>query len=1001
MKLEQLSRDDVPERAYDVMYFSPVEIGKERYQNMLYYQTDIYHRKFPEAKAAHVRDLHAEMQEIVDLGVGELDQAFLRRHHNQVLEHNKISLAYLDAREPRIALHLLIAVEPATTSKKCSFDFLRIVTLSNMAACYRRLKMPEKAHLALTEATQICHRTEDHSQLLSAMTFLNFSSVCVDLSCMEDALAPALQSLQLLYALPEHEGIPSPAKAYYIAIACHNAAVIFTQLRRNSEAVELTETAVDICCTHLKDQDDGLFERLVAIGARAKNIPEIFWREAVAAQRGLPHFSDSKQADKYLDDGILDYPEPFTTWNVSFWDFKRAEVAEIAKVLDKTTSLKRIIFDTPFRKGERLEDFTVLNCIRAVCACKSLQVVSICGIDFHPTRVHERVRKAGFLEKSWYGGTTLQFGMLKDNLNEKVPKIANYHGLFDDMKIFMGRRLLMLLITVGNVCERGIDLSKNKLNDVKMMSALVSGLRYRDKPKFSKQVQALLMTDCELDAEAMRCLACVWKPDPTEGRPDWIPKSQLEREAETRYTETPTILPLPNWTPMTAVAFLDISNNPIGDEGFLELMKGVGHYPAFRHLNVDNIGLTAQGCDVVSMLSTTKLEYLSIGHNDLGETGTIQVCHAALDFRQLRTLKLVKAGAGPSCAELLGTLTGRSESVLYNLNLRHNQLGNEGVVIATEDWQNSQCLGELDLAFNGISSVEGVSAVCEVLKFSLTLKKMDLTGNNIIHSGMLDLGHAVAHSACEHVIFDGMDWTPEALDEFVDGGAGDSHHLNHLSLSQNPLGDVGLNIIATALAVKLRNLTLGNVGLTSAAKETLLNLVTHGRNLQVLDLSNKELDEDGLCGPPNDLSGGALADMVWWLAQTLDTNVLRWIDLSGTNLGDQGLEDLKGILGKGSMQVVGLRKNSITDKGLCHLMDSNVIIHLEKLDLEDNMISEDGAQAFLEKLHREQRRSMWNPKQITSKLGTLVLRGNDIPEAVRLATNAYLKSYLPLLSVQW
>ena len=54
----------------------------------------------------------------VELGIHPFSEEFRRKHHEVVLQHNKMALAYLDMRDNRTAMNLLEVGEPATQSSK-------------------------------------------------------------------------------------------------------------------------------------------------------------------------------------------------------------------------------------------------------------------------------------------------------------------------------------------------------------------------------------------------------------------------------------------------------------------------------------------------------------------------------------------------------------------------------------------------------------------------------------------------------------------------------------------------------------------------------------------------------------------------------------------------------------------------------------------------------------------------------------------------------------------
>merc|ERR1719281_1961052 len=75
----------------------------------------------------------------VELGIHPFSEAFKKKHHELVISHNKMALAYIDMRESRTAMQLLELCLPSTTSSKFEFNFLRVITLNNLACSCRRL----------------------------------------------------------------------------------------------------------------------------------------------------------------------------------------------------------------------------------------------------------------------------------------------------------------------------------------------------------------------------------------------------------------------------------------------------------------------------------------------------------------------------------------------------------------------------------------------------------------------------------------------------------------------------------------------------------------------------------------------------------------------------------------------------------------------------------------------------------------------------------------------
>merc|ERR1740121_3000851 len=100
-----------------------------------------------------------------------------------------------------------------------------------------------------------------------------------------------------------------------------------------------------------------------------------------------------------------------------------------------------------------------------------------------------------------------------------------------------------------------------------------------------------------------------------------------------------------------------------------------------------------------------------------------------------------------------------------------------------------------------------------------------------------------------------MGFSDTSIDDFLDHGAAETQDLQVMILSDNPVGDEGLGIIAECLSIGLTDLSLSNCALTARSQNTLLNLVSLSPNLRSLDLSNNNLGPKGC------------ADMVVWMTQ--------------------------------------------------------------------------------------------------------------------------------------
>merc|ERR1712186_226971 len=120
-----------------------------------------------------------------------------------------------------------------------------------------------------------------------------------------------------------------------------------------------------------------------------------------------------------------------------------------------------------------------------------------------------------------------------------------------------------------------------------------------------------------------------------------------------------------------------------------------------------------------------------------------------------------------------------------------------------------------------------------------------------------------------------------------------------------------------------------------------------------------------------------------------DNFSLRSLELANCGLGDEGLIQPTSVMG--SLTYLGLRKNGITSQGIKAVMNAHKMIQLEQLDLADNLIDEEGVHALTERFQQEHKRSLWNPKQLTSTIDTVILTNNNISSSLAASMEAFLK----------
>lgn len=969
----KIPRDGVEDPLlYEIMYFSPVELGDERYTNKLYFQTDIYNRTWPTLMADRMAH-QIEKLKHCEMGIVAFDDEFRKTHRKAVIGHCKMALAYLDAREARIAMKLCEQCMPATKSSEprlqsdpnAEFDFLRIIALSNLACAARRVKFFQKAIDALAEAKSLCLAGGDSIQqhpLLIALTLLNLSVVLGDIDHDEHGLRWGLEALAMLYNLFSTLELPEMVQAYYLSLACHNAALLNVKLGRWADAQELVDEGIEFTKI-LGENDDTLRSKLITIGAHAKHVPEVFLSEAVNALNG--------------------WSQERGVWNLSFWDFTMPEVKEVIRVLQNTLTLNKIIIDQ--KDDDRRYDTAVENehlaeLMKAVVECHCMEMITISGIDFQTRKVWRRVKKRGFLETRWYA-SALNFADVWGG--SQTPETGQYQGLLASLNHFM-KRVAMGLLVVGNETE-GIDLSDNGIN-LTSITTLVHALCKTDRLARTRPCRRLILRKNDIGVEAAKELAKIWDAaEPPQEEEEEV-SSDGEGFADEDEEFDPTA-EAPEHDELQGVTALDVSENgDIGDEGFQAILKGISRYNCFKVLTANAISLTAAGCACLEGLEQTRLDTLILNQNSFGCEGVANLCEELSKCTRLRVLELEGCGIKLEGAKALRELL-RHHLKLQEISVASNQLSDDGAIEFCSGVAESS-LKSVNLAHNGIVSDDASQSIGDMMRSCHSLLKLVLSGNCFDHLGPSHIGSAIEHSRVLTLQLEEMGLTADSMDDFLDQGAAETQDLQELTLNKNPIHDEGLAIIAESLSIGLKNLRLSHCGLTSGAQAILLSLVSLSPNLQRLDLSYNSLGPKGCF------------DMVKWMDQNdKESFSLSFLELSGCSLGDEGFQLLVPIMG--SLRFLGLRDNGITSAGLQAVMSANQMVKLQTLDLEGNQIGEQGLHALTERFQKEHKRSLWNPKQLTSMIDLVILKNNDISPALAASTEAFVKIYNPLMTILW
>ncbi|XP_039540919.1 NACHT, LRR and PYD domains-containing protein 3-like isoform X1 [Pimephales promelas] len=240
---------------------------------------------------------------------------------------------------------------------------------------------------------------------------------------------------------------------------------------------------------------------------------------------------------------------------------------------------------------------------------------------------------------------------------------------------------------------------------------------------------------------------------------------------------------------------------------------------------------------------------LNLSERELGDTRVNQIAALLQDKHcKLNTLNLYRCSITEKQSLILTSALKSNPSHLRVLYLSENKLGDSGVNHLCDVLKDSHCkLERLSLSCCELTD-EGCSAVTSALKSNPShLRDLSLSENKLGDSGVKNLSDLLMNPQCklEKLHLDSCSITEEQSLILTSALKSNPSHLRHLDLSENKLGDLGVNHLCDVLKdshCKLERLSLKDCGITdvSALTQSLTNSNAL-KFLKVLDLSDNKI----------------------------------------------------------------------------------------------------------------------------------------------------------------
>ncbi|XP_068184874.1 NACHT, LRR and PYD domains-containing protein 3 [Antennarius striatus] len=297
---------------------------------------------------------------------------------------------------------------------------------------------------------------------------------------------------------------------------------------------------------------------------------------------------------------------------------------------------------------------------------------------------------------------------------------------------------------------------------------------------------------------------------------------------------------------------LDLSNTLLGDEKFKLLCPGLRDCK-LQTLKLTVCRLTEASCeDLVSVLTsaTSQLIDLDLRCNQIEDQGFIKVCKALHSPHcKLQRLLLLGCGLTETSIEALSAALLSGQSQLRKVNLRLNNIGVRGVEALAKSLQDPHCrLQQLDLF-----DCQLTGECCPCLKEALmsehcSLSELDLSVNDLGQEGALLLCQALSRPGCplQKLGLIRCELTPSTFKELGSVLRSGTSGLKSLLVGMNTVGDQGVKHLWDAVAhpnCLLEELDVEMTGLTDACVDDLCATIRASQTLKTLELRNNSLTD--------------------------------------------------------------------------------------------------------------------------------------------------------------